>query len=331
MSDAIPAPASMSASRGIADFSVRFGFPIVLVVMFAVLSFTTRSFFTLDNQMGMLHAMAPIIIIASGMAMVVMSGKLDISVGSIAFLSVSLGSLLIKEAGWHPVSAYAVTLVIGAVLGAINGFIVVVLKVNPLITTLGTMIAFRGVALQVTNANVIVLPDEVRQFGNLSFGPVFADILVAALVLLAIHLLHQRTSYGRQITAIGNGEMIAARIGLPVNRLVFVNFILCGVLAAFGGIFAAAQVGSVTTFLGQGLEFTAVAVVVVGGISLFGGQGKILGGVALGALTFEMIRNGLNHLGANPYSYKLVGGVVIFIAMYADALKVRLRRTPGGD
>jgi ribose/xylose/arabinose/galactoside ABC-type transport system permease subunit len=328
MSEVTYAPAA--GSNAFVVFATRFGFPIVLAIMFVVLSFATRSFFTLDNQMGMLHAMAPIIIIASGMALVVMSGKLDISVGSIAFLSVSLGSLLIKDAGWHPVPAYAVTLLIGAALGAINGFIVVVLKVNPLITTLGTMIAFRGLALQVTNANVIVLPDAVRQFGNLSFGPVFADILVAAFVLLLVHLLHQRTSFGRQITAIGNGEAIAARIGLPVNQLVFTNFVLCGVLASLGGIFAAAQVGSVTTFLGQGLEFTAVAVVVVGGISLFGGQGKILSGVALGALTFEMIRNGLNHLGANPYSYKLFGGVVIFIAMYADALKARLRKNPGG-
>lgn len=322
--------ALISRGNGLIDLATRFGFPIVLVLMFAALSSSTNSFFTLDNQMSMLHAMAPIVIIASGMALVVMSGKLDISVGSIAFLSVALGSLLIKQAGWHPVAAYTVTLLIGAVLGAVNGFIVVVLKVNPLITTLGTMIAFRGLALQVTNANVIVLPDEVRKFGNLTFGPVFADVLIAALVLVAVHVLHERTSYGRQITAIGNGETIAARIGLPVGRLVFTNFVLCGVLAAFGGIFAAAQVGSVTTFLGQGLEFTAVAVVVVGGISLFGGQGRILGGVALGALTFEMIRNGLNHLGANPYSYKLFGGVVIFIAMYADALKARSRKSPGG-
>jgi ribose/xylose/arabinose/galactoside ABC-type transport system permease subunit len=311
-------------------FASRYGFPLVLAAMFIGLSLATRSFLSFDNLLGMLHAMAPIVIIASGMALVVMSGKLDISVGSIAFLSVSIGSLLVTQAGWHPVAAYAVTVLVGAALGAINGVIVVLLKVNPLITTLGTMIAFRGLGLQITNANVIVLPDGLRQFGNLAIGPVFVDVLVAILVLLAVHVLHQRSSFGRQITAIGNGEAVAARIGLPVGRLVLLNFVLCGVLAAFGGIFAALQVGSVTTFLGQGLEFTAVAVVVVGGISLFGGQGSILSGVALGALTFEMIRNGLNHLGANPYSYKLVGGVLIFIAMYADALRTRLFKNPGG-
>lgn len=330
MSKAIPATARGTTSGGLFELVARYGFLGVLIVMFVGLSVTTRSFLTLDNQMGLLHAIAPSVIISCGMALVVMSGKLDISVGSIAFLSTALGSLLIKEAGWNPLPAYAVTLVIGAILGAVNGFIVVVLRVNALITTLGTMIAFRGLALQVTNANVIVLPDEVRQFGNLTIGPVFVDILVAAAVLIAVDWLHQRSSFGRQITAIGNGEAIASRIGLPVARLTFLSFVLCGVLAALGGIFSAAQVGSVTTFLGQGLEFTAVAIVVVGGISLFGGQGRILSGVALGALTFEMIRNGLNHLGANPYSYKLVGGVVIFIAMYADALKARLRKDPGG-
>ena len=88
-----------------------------------------------------------------------------------------------------------------------------------------------------------------------------------------------------------------------------------------GGFFASAQVGAVTSFLGKGLEFTAVAVVVVGGISLFGGRGSILWGVILGSLTFEVIRSGLNYLGANPYFYQLIGGIVIFIAMYAAAIK----------
>ena len=316
--------------RALTDRLARHGFLLVLALLFVGLSLATRAFFTLDNQMGMLHAMAPVVIIAAGMALVVMSGKLDISVGSIAFLPVAAGALGIKYLSWHPLFAFSVSALTGGLLGAVNGFIIVVLRVNPLITTLGTMIIFRGVALQLTDANVIVLPDAVRHFGNLSAGPVYFDVIVAAGVLLACHQLHLRTPFGRQLTAIGNGDDVAARIGVPVARTVFLSFVLCGVLAATGGVFAAMQVGSVTTFLGQGLEFTAVAVVVVGGISLFGGQGSILGGVLLGALTFEMIRNGLNHLGANPYSYRLVGGVVIFIAMYADALKRRSYNEPSG-
>ncbi|MGB3556869.1 MAG: ABC transporter permease, partial [Jannaschia sp.] len=103
----------------------------------------------------------------------------------------------------------------------------------------------------------------------------------------------------------------------------FAAFVAAGLLAALGGFVAAAQTGSVTTFLGRGMEFTAVAVVVVGGISLFGGSGNIASGVLLGALTFEVIRAGLNHVGANPYAYQLVGGAVIFVAMFAFSLKNR--------
>lgn len=305
---------------------LRNGFVVVLVAMAAFFTLATNSFARFDNLMGLLHAMAPVTIIACGMGLVVIGGKLDISVGSIAFLSMSVGSLLITGQGWHPLLAFLLVLLIGAALGCINGFIVVKMKVNALIVTLGTMIAFRGLALQLTNSQVIVLPDELRHFGNFTLGPVFIDVLMALAVLLLVHLLHTSTRFGRHVTAIGNSEVAARRIGLPVDRTIFGCFILSGVLAALGGFLAACQVGAVTTFLGQGLEFTAVAVVVVGGISLFGGIGSILTGVALGALTFEMIRNGLNHLGANPYSYRLVGGVVIFIAMYADALKAGFKR-----
>jgi ribose/xylose/arabinose/galactoside ABC-type transport system permease subunit len=117
---------------------------------------------------------------------------------------------------------------------------------------------------------------------------------------------------------------------MPVDRLVFVAFVLSGVLAAVGGVLDTLQIGAISAYLGKGMEFNAVAVIVVGGVSLFGGRGNILSSVVLGALVFELIRNGLNHLGANPYAYRLVSGVVIFAAMYADALKSRAPRANVG-
>ncbi len=162
------------------------------------------------------------------------------------------------------------------------------------------MITLRGVGLELTQASVIPLPESVRVLGNLSIGPIFVDILVMAAILLAVHVLHRRTSFGRQINAIGNGAEVAARIGLPVGRLVFLDFVLAGFLASIGGIVALLQVGSLSAYLGSGMEFTAVAVVVVGGVSLFGGRGSIIPGVLLGALTFQLIVNGLTQMSANP-------------------------------
>jgi len=310
------------------DGALTHGFPLVLLVMVLIFGGLAPGFLGLANLRGMLHSMAPIVIIACGMAVVVMQGKLDISVGSIGFVAMAVASLLMTEQGWPVGLACGAALVIGMALGALNGFVVVVLRVNPLIATLGTMIAFRGLALQITDSRVIVLPESMRGFGNLTLGPLFADTVIALAVLLAVHLLHRNTGFGRTMTAIGNDEQVARRVGLPVGRTVFLSFVLSGFLAALGGVLSAAQVGSVTTFLGRGLEFTAVAIVVVGGISLFGGRGSILTGVALGALTFEIIRSGLNHVGANPYFYQLIGGLVIFIAMYAAAL--RLKRPTDG-
>jgi ribose/xylose/arabinose/galactoside ABC-type transport system permease subunit len=299
----------------------RFGFPIVLVGIFVAFSVTTNGFLTLGSLSDMAHDMAPLVVISAAEAFVVMSGKLDISVGSIAFLSASLASLAMRAFGIDPLAALLIALAAGGLMGAANGAIVVALRVNALIATLGTMIMFRGIGLELTDAGLVPLPERVRLLGNLSVGPLFVDVVVAATVLFAVDVLHRRTRFGRQIMAVGNGEAVASDLGIPVRSVVFRSFVLCGVLAALGGVLTTLQVGAVTAYLGNGLEFNAVAVVVVGGISLFGGRGNLLYSVALGALTFEMIRTGLNYYGANPYSYRLVGGAVIFIAMYADALK----------
>lgn len=301
-------------------FLRHYGFAVVLVLLFVGFSLAADHFARPSNIIAMLHTMAPVIVMSCGMALVVLAGKLDISIGSVAFLSCTFGVLLM-DAGLPPVVAFAATILAGAFLGALNGFIVVVLGINPLIATLGTMIALRGVALQLTNAILIPLPESVRTLGNLTIGPIYADILVATAILAAMHVLHRRTIFGRQVNAIGNGEEIAARIGIPVSRVVFLSFVLSGTLAAIGGLMSMVQVGAISSYLGKGMEFTAVAVVVVGGISLFGGRGNIGAGVFLGALTFTMIENGLNQLSANPYLYRLVTGAIIFVAMYADALK----------
>ena len=316
---------SSRAINGLSTIALDHGFQIILLVLVLGFTLAAPGFLLPGNIFGMLHSMAPITIIAAGMALIVMLGKLDISLGSIALASASVAALAMRNFGLdaHPELAFLLALVVGAVLGSVNGFVVCVLKVNPLIATLGTMIAFRGIALQVTDSQVIVLPDAVRGFGNWTLGPVFLDTLIAGALLLAVNLLHRETPFGRTVTAIGNDETTAARVGLPTGRTVFACFVLSGLLAATGGFLAAAQTGSVTTFLGRGVEFVAVAVVVVGGISLFGGRGNIFSGVLLGAATFEIIRSGLNYVGANPYSYQLIGGVIIYVAMYASSLKER--------
>ena len=165
------------------------------------------------------------------------------------------------------------------------------------------------------------MPDSLRAIGNLSIGPVFIDTIIMIIFLYILHSIHLNTTFGRHVNAIGSRSIIANTLGINENKITFICFVLSGLLASVGGILSLLQVGLLSGYLGQGLEFTAVAVVVVGGISLFGGRGKIIPGVLAGAFVFELVRNGLNQIGANHYAYKLITGIIIFVAMYADALK----------
>jgi ribose/xylose/arabinose/galactoside ABC-type transport system permease subunit len=318
----------MSSSRrnfDLRDFLFKYGYYLVVLIVVIYFSLSTPHFLNFANINSLFHASSPMLIVATGMAFIVMTGKLDISLGSIAYLSTCIGALLMKNMGAAPSVAFIIVILIGASLGAFNGIIVVFLKVNPLITTLGTLTAFRGIGLILTQSFEIRMPTVVRAFGTARFSGIFLDVWLAIAILVVLHLVHRHTVYGRQVTALGNGEDICRRLGIRVELVTFLTFVLAGALASIGGIISMAQIGQSTTFLGKGIEFTAIAAIVLGGISLFGGEGRILPGVLVGVFTLELIRNGLNHLGANPYLYEFVNGGIIFVAMSADALKSRLR------
>jgi ribose/xylose/arabinose/galactoside ABC-type transport system permease subunit len=303
---------------------------IVLVVTYAVFSITAPSFFGLQNLLDIIHVISPMIIVATGMALVVMSGKLDISVGSIAYVASAVFALIMRNGSLSVPAAVAASTAAGIALGCVNAAIVVGLRVNSLIATLGTMIAFRGLGLFMTDGGLIVLPESVKSLGNVAIGPLYVDTIIALGILFAVQLLHRRTTFGRQLTAIGNNEEVARRIGIQVDRRAFVTLLISGAFAAIAGVIYTLQVGVNTAKIGDGMEFTAVAAVVVGGVSLFGGRGNILVSVILGSLIFQIIRSGLQQVSADPYSYRLVEGVVIFIAMYADALKTGHVDSGGG-
>ncbi len=307
-------------------FLFKYGFYFIVLGVIIYFAVAADHFLTFRNFNSLFHAAAPLIVIATGMAFVVFTGKLDISLGSIAYISACAGSLLMRDAGICPIVSFIFALFIGLLCGAVNGFIVVILRVNPLITTLGTMTAFRGIGLIITQSYEIRMPAVVRALGNGRFGGVFIDIWIALVILIILHLVHRHTVFGRHIMALGNGAEIGKRLGIRVERITFSTFVLAGFLSAIGGIISLSQIGQLTTFLGKGVEFTAVAALVLGGISLFGGEGKIIPGALLGVFILELIRNGLNHLGANPYLYEFVNGGIIFVAMSVDALKMRIRR-----
>lgn len=264
-------------------------------------------------------------VLATGLAFVIMTSKLDISVGSTVYLSSAIGAILISRLDVpFPIAILAI-IGVGLIAGAINGFTVVILHVNPLIATLGTMMALRGLALQLTNSMVISLPQYLRALGGMRVYGVYTDILFALLVLVIMHIVHTRTPFGRQVLSIGNGTDIAERLGVRVNWINFWAFVLCGLMASIAGIVLMLQLGAVSPDAGSGYEFSAIAMLVIGGVSLFGGEGTIIPGIILGGFTLTVIQAGLNYIGASVYVYPFVRGGIIFIAMFADALKAKVK------
>ena len=299
----------------------QYGFIVILLAVVAFFSLFTRTFLSLTNILGLLHASVPLAIVAAGLALVVMTGKLDISIGSVSFFSGAVGVLLMTSHGLTPALGLPLVAATGALCGLLNGLVCVYLGVNPLITTMGSMFVFRGLALQLTGSRAISVAQGLRDFGNYRIGPLFLDILIACAFLLFVHVLHTRTPFGRRVMALGNGAETASRLGVRVQEISIVTFVISGLCAGIGGLFSVFQIGAVTNQMGSGLEFTAIAAIVIGGISLFGGEGAILPNYLLGVLTLGIIENGLNHLGASPYLYPFVRGGIILVAMYADSLK----------
>ncbi len=323
----------MTATPGIArainrpevrGFLTRHGFTVVLVGLIVLYSVVAPTFLSVTNFLGLLHAAVPMMVIASGLAIVIMTGKIDISVGSVALLTTSVGTILMVRHGVDPITTLVLLLAMGALIGVVNGLLIVGLRISPLIVTLAMMLILRGIALELTKAMTIGLPEDIRRLGNLSIGPVFVDILIALAIMILVQVMLSRTPFGRRVMAIGNDIDTAARLGIRVNLMTIATFVISSLLATVGGVLTLIQVGSSSSGIGSGLEFTAVSAVVIGGISLFGGEGSIIPGALRGVLILEIIRNGLNHMGADPYAYRLVNGAIIFIAMYADSLRQRM-------
>jgi ribose/xylose/arabinose/galactoside ABC-type transport system permease subunit len=316
----------LRTGREVKQFLATYGFYIIFILVFVIYSVRAPSFFTVKNVMNMLHTTVPLMVIACGIGMVIICGEIDLSVGSVALLANSIATVLMVKAGIPIPLAFLAVVLAGVILGALNGFFVVVLRVSSLIVTLGMLISFRGVALQITNSQVIGLPEALRAFGNFRVGPFYIDILFGLIIILLLHMLHTKRPYGRFVTATGNDREIAGKLGIPVRSVKFSVFVISGMLAAVGGFFSMTQVGAINPLLGNGAEFSGIAAVIIGGISLFGGEGKLFPGVFFGVFLLTVIETGLNQMSVSPYVYPFFRGGIIFIAMYADSLKMRFRK-----
>ncbi|MFD0578737.1 ABC transporter permease [Dactylosporangium darangshiense] len=296
----------------------------VLVVLLLGLSLAYHEFATLANLRNIAVQASPLIVAAVGMTYVIMTGGIDLSVGSMLFLAAAIetGRAL---AGLPTAAVFAVVALVGVGMGLLNGLAVAFTRVPALVVTLATMQVFRGAGGHVTGQQNIDLPARLRGIGTASLLGVPAPVLLAAAVALAGAFVFGRTTFGRYVQAVGSSPDAAANAGLPVRGVLVGAYAVAGLLAAVASLTQTARLGAVQPSIGQGYELTVITAVVLGGTTLLGGRGSI-GGTVLGALVLTTVQTGLVFSGASPYVFDIVRGGVLLAAVPAAGARWFARR-----
>ncbi|KEY56619.1 ribose ABC transporter permease [Serratia sp. DD3] len=294
---------------------------IALLVLIAVVSSMSPNFFTVNNLFNILQQTSVNAIMAVGMTLVILTSGIDLSVGSLLALT---GAIAASMVGLeiNAVAAVAAALALGALVGAGTGFIVAKGKVQAFIATLVMMLLLRGVTMVYTNGSPINtgFTDVADAFGWFGIGRplgVPTPIWIMAIVFIAAWYMLHHTRLGRYIYALGGNEAATRLSGINIDRVKIIVYSLCGLLAALAGVIEVARLSSAQPTAGTGYELDAIAAVVLGGTSLAGGKGRIVG-TLIGALILGFLSNGLNLLGVSSYYQMIVKAVVILLAVLVD-------------
>ncbi len=294
-----------------------------LVLLFVVLSFASSHFLTADNLFNIGSQTAVIAIIATAQTMVIITKGIDLSVGSVAALAGVVGAIVVRDLGFSVWAATAVAIAVGATAGLVNGLLVTLARIPPFIATLGMMSAARGLTFIVTGAvGVYGLPKSFQLLGNGEFGGIPFAVVLTAVVAIGMAFLLSQTRFGQYTYAMGSNLEAVRRSGVRVRRNLAAVYVLAGALVGLGGMIAASRVNSGQPNYGIALELDVIAAAVIGGASLFGGQGRIIG-TLIGAFLIALVRNGSVLLDISIYYQQVIVGVIIWAAVYFDQFRRR--------
>ena len=295
-------------------------FLVLLLVVFSVLS---GKFLSVSNLESILTSVAVLGVIALAVNQVVLCGEIDISTGSMLGLCAVAGGAVATSAGGLLLPLLA-AVAVGALCGAINGFLVTLGRIPSIIVTLGMLYALRGVILLVTGGTWITgLPNESRVLGIGSVLGLSVPVVVLFVLFVVMELVSRHSTWGRNVFAVGGNRRAARFAGLPTDRVRFLAFVLVGVFVGVASVIYMGRAGSVQTNTGTGLELQVVAAVVIGGTSISGGRGSSLAALT-GAILIGVILNGLVLVGVPGIWQQGVLGALILLAVTTDVLRRRL-------
>jgi ribose transport system permease protein len=295
---------------------------LFVFLLWLFLSVTTRSFLTVNNIENLVRQTAVVQLIAVGQTFVMITSGIDLSVGSVIGLSGVTAALLMK-AGIPIWLSVIFTILFGCCVGLANGLLVTRAKLPPFIVTLAGLTVYRGAALLVTNARIVSgLPREFTRFGNMNILGV-PSLFVVVLVLGGIgYLLLHRSVFGRYLYAVGSNREAARLSGIKTERVLMGAYVISSMCAAVAGVIMTSRLSVAAPTTGQMYELDAIASAVIGGTSLFGASGTILGTLT-GALLLSTINNGANLLNINPFWQPVVTGLLIVVVVYFDQVRKR--------
>jgi ribose transport system permease protein len=296
----------------------------VFVGICILLSVLTPVFLSVNNIINVIRQVSINGILAAGMTMVIISGGIDLSVGSVAAICGAIVAGTQLKLGLAP--AMLLSVATGALLGLINGLVITKGKVAPFVATLGMTTVARGLTLIYTGGRPIYnLTDAFRVLGAGYVGPIPVPVIILALVIAVVHFVMSSTVFGREVYALGGNEEAARYSGINVERRRMMVYISMGLLSAVTGIVLTSRLGSADPTAGVGFETDAIAAVVIGGTSMSGGEGSVIGSL-IGALIIGVMNNGLNLLNVSPYYQQIFKGLIVVLAVLMDSASRRKRQ-----
>ena len=327
--DAPPATAPPAGRRitaaWVKDQLVQRAMLVVMVLVIAFFNYRSLRFTSADNLTNILIAAAPFALIALGQTLVILTGGIDLSVGSVIAVSAMTAASVAKANPGQVWLTVLSALVVGLAAGSVNGLLVSRLDIPPFIATLGMLTAGSGAAYVIGGgAPINGLPREYGKIANTSFLGLTIPVIVMIVGIVAFGVLMRRTAYGMRVYAVGGNRAAAQIAGINTRRVLFSVYAISGVLAGASGVMLSSRVISGPPNLGQGFELDAIAAVVIGGASLMGGRGSVWG-TALGLLLIQTLNNGLDLLLVPSYWQSVIKGVLIVAAVGVDVWAVKRR------
>jgi len=292
---------------------------MIVVGIVIIMSLSSPYFLHSGNLLAVLLGLSIEAMIAVAMASLMVSGGFDMSVGSIVAFTGAMTAIMLKS-GWPIVLAVLVGLLLGAGIGLFNGLIIAKVGINPFVTTLASLSLFRGLTLIVTQGqNISDLPASFNIIGQAKIFGVQTPIVIALLLVIFGDILLRKSRFFRQNYYIGGNEKSARLSGIPVDWMKVFNYVMTGTLAALAGIVMTSRLGSASVTAGNGLELRVITAVIIGGASLQGGEGTVLGAF-LGSLVMALITNALTLLGVDVYWQTFIIGATLLVAVLIDKI-----------